>query len=803
MLRNVLFASSNTQEFLNCSPQDLFLGPLEDYFGEKVLHAMRNVAGQTTISTHREAFATTDLGRGLMELSAHRRGDRFIVECMPVGSESETGGVLNSTRAALACLQLQEDLGGFLRMAVQALRVLTNYDRVMAYRFLPDESGEVVAESCSSVRESFLGLRYPAWDIPKQARELYKTTPIRFIADVQESGVALLAANPGIAPLDMSLAVLRGTSPVHIEYLRNMGVAATMSLPIIVDDKLWGLFACHHYAPRFPSPHLIKGCEIAGVISGALIEKAVHRRADAIREKVAETSIRISSRDSHSTASSEYWQALMRDMRQLVDSDGVIQSIDKQVTFNGIELPAAALSLIRHELAASETSYVAFNDLRQRFPHVNFGEVAGALCLAISESPQVVIVFVRRAIQQTIRWAGAPQKTVVTTATGVRLSPRGSFDAYIEEATDRCDEWTSDELQTAKAIQVAVRQAMVVEDSRRLEILVHELNHRVRNILSLVRSLAHQTKDSSDSIDQYTKGLEERLVSLAKAHDLLTQSSEGGISVEKLLASELAPYFRGESSGAKLTGPLVKVRADAGSMFALVVHELTSNAAKYGALSAQGGTLTVNWNKSDGGLAVRWRESGGPPLKAPTRTGFGMTIIEKTFPHEFDGKAECKFTEGGFHADLWLPKRFVEFEVKRGSDDVSLPQAEPAVPTVARKVGPKRALVLEDSFLIAAELDSLLRSIGFENVDVVANNADALSCINRSSYSLAVLDLNLKGEMSVPVANELQSDGTPFLFVTGYGSAESLPKNLQSSKVLIKPLLKAELVKHVQQLGID
>src|SRR5262249_4980448 len=142
----------------------------------------------------------------------------------------------------------------YFRVGARQLRALTGFDRVMVYRFANDGSGEVVGEAAAEGIGSFLGLHYPSSDIPQQARQLYLRTPFRIIADIEAEPVPILPKRDETGePIDLSLSVLRSVSRIHIEYLRNMGVAASLSVSIIVEGRLWGLFACHHYSPRCPS----------------------------------------------------------------------------------------------------------------------------------------------------------------------------------------------------------------------------------------------------------------------------------------------------------------------------------------------------------------------------------------------------------------------------------------------------------------------------------------------------------------------------------------------------------------------
>src|SRR5262249_46821620 len=154
-------------------------------------------------------------------------------------------------RLMLGRVRKTKTLRELAQEAARQVKILTGFDRVMVYRFHPDGSGEVIAEVASAGLESYLGLHYPASDIPRQARILYTRNWLRIIADINAKPVPLSAASTHSATLlDLSMSVLRSVSPIHIEYLQNMGVGASMSVSILRDGKLWGLFACHHYSAR-------------------------------------------------------------------------------------------------------------------------------------------------------------------------------------------------------------------------------------------------------------------------------------------------------------------------------------------------------------------------------------------------------------------------------------------------------------------------------------------------------------------------------------------------------------------------
>ena len=188
------------------------------------------------------------------DCAVHLAGPLIVIEAEPAADRPHTDAA-SLIRSMMTRLDAAADLPVYLREGARQVRALTGFDRVMVYRFDRDGSGHVAAEAARGGIGTFLELRYPASDIPKQARELYLRTPFRVIADVDGETVPIVPARDEAgAPLDLSLSVLRSVSPIHLEYLRNMGVRASLSISIIVGGKLWGLFACHHYAgPRCPS----------------------------------------------------------------------------------------------------------------------------------------------------------------------------------------------------------------------------------------------------------------------------------------------------------------------------------------------------------------------------------------------------------------------------------------------------------------------------------------------------------------------------------------------------------------------
>ena len=278
--------SANAADVFGVAPEQLLGTPLLDLFDpachEALAMAMSAPPGERTAvpvkalvrrrtgdgngSRQRAGNGTTGTGTGAPAYSAlvHQVGSVWLVELEAEEVALTVEDTLLGVRSAVGRLTSATTVADLLDVAAAEIRRLTGFDRVMVYRFDPDWNGQVVAEAKHDLLESFLGLHYPASDIPPQARALYKVNLLRFIRDIDAVNAPLVPVDNPLtgAPLDLSQAALRSVSPIHCEYLRNMGVTASMSVSIMVAGELAGLVACHHYSgPYVPSAPVRATCE--------------------------------------------------------------------------------------------------------------------------------------------------------------------------------------------------------------------------------------------------------------------------------------------------------------------------------------------------------------------------------------------------------------------------------------------------------------------------------------------------------------------------------------------------------------
>jgi light-regulated signal transduction histidine kinase (bacteriophytochrome) len=796
--------SVNAEQWMGL-PADAVLGkPLSDFLLPEAIHHIRNRVAMLRGANAVERLFSIDLleVQPPFDIAMHFSGSSVVIEAEPAsGDEVE---VTSLVRTMIARLDATDSIGAFYREGARQVRALTGFDRVMVYRFDAAGSGEVVAEALRPGVDSFLGLNYPASDIPAQARALYLRNIFRIIADVRaEPSPIHPALNPAGEALDQSLSILRAVSPIHIEYLKNMGVEASLSISIIVGGRLWGLFACHHYASRLPSFAQRSAAELFGQMFSMMLESRERREAaeyDARARNVSDRLMAATAQDNALLNDAEWLGEIIFDT---VPADGVGVYVNGAVSLSGLTPSRpeflAVVSML-NRLAASQvytTDHIA-GLLPDAAGYAS--KAAGLLAIPVSRAPRDYVVLFRSERLKSVRWAGNQEKEIECGPNGPRLTPRKSFEEWSELVKGKAIPFSTAELRVAETLRVALLEVVLrLADSmgeerqkahEHQELLIAELNHRVRNILALIRGLISQSRQSTLSTKDFIATLDDRVQALARAHDQITADRWGPASLTDLIETESAAYLGERRSRIKALGPNVLIDPTAFTVLALVFHELLTNSAKYGALT-DSGTVNIQWKVDpDGSLLIEWREVGGPAVTAPTRRGFGSTIIERSVPYDLGGKAEVHYRLSGFEADFCIPSRFVSSVLPDAKREKT---AAPAANTVAKPLTGKSVLLVEDSMIIALDSEDALRMLGAAAVLVAASSTQARIVLDQGPIDWAVLDFNLGNETSLGVAAELTERGVPFVFATGYGDSIDLPSTFKDVNIVKKPYSVADL----------
>jgi CheY-like chemotaxis protein len=281
---------------------------------------------------------------------------------------------------------------------------------------------------------------------------------------------------------------------------------------------------------------------------------------------------------------------------------------------------------------------------------------------------------------------------------------------------------------------------------------------------------------------------------------LLTSSNWGPVSLHGLVQAEIEAFSFGEDAVA-MHGPDIMLDHRAFSAMILVIHELVTNARKYGALKQPGGHITLHTSVDEtGNVAMTWQEGGGPPVAAPLHRGFGSTILDQVIPFELNGTCSAQYPVSGFVLELSLPAAVAQI-APSGHSMSSQSSGKGRSHDGRMTLLLTDVLLVEDNLFIALDAEDLLRGLGARTVTVARSVSEALAAIADKRFSFALLDVNLGPETSMPIARALDAVGTRVAFGTGYGEALILPEALEDIPIVSKPYHRAGMVKVLQPLA--
>lgn len=801
---------------------------ISDCFDNRTLvHDMRGAMGLPNIETQRDRLGCYKLAGGDCEIALHRSGDIWVVEIeREYESGSQSDGSLDQVRSMLSSMTSMSDQKPLLQSAVEIIRRVTGYDRVVGYQFVDDGDGEVRAEVHRPGLDPYLGLRFPASDIPSQVRKAMLRMPFRCIADVNSSAVAI-DNSQGLKPLDLSMTHLRAVSPMHIEYLKNMGVRSTVNLPIVTGGELWGMFALHHYRPFLISPRLRSICELFSRFFSLEIQQNIHQETISLRQrflKVQRSIDRLATEDrpnkgskpspadedddfAASTSFADQVESIGDELCQFMDADGMMFRDQNAVCQVGVTPTLGRMSPVVQQCVDNVTSFnsIQWDRLDRAVDERDGTSIAGVLLIMINGETPTWIAFFRRPEIEKIRWAGNPEKRIEFGPDGPRLHPRASFEEYADSVRCISRHWSEAQLAMASEMRISLveaflRRSRILQnrwrrDKETQRIVIAELNHRVKNVLAMVRSIAAQSRKSSNSLDHFTKTFEARIDAMAVANDLISRGDLQWAPIWSLIETELQPFI-GTEKVVQISGPQWAIKGELAAIFSLVIHEMVTNAVKYGPLGDASGKLTVSWTAQNGAIEIAWKETIDRQVDKG-KVGFGLAFIQRAIPHEFGGETSVKFAEKGVQIKIVLPSNCVcqlphdtvEISTRELSSPVDSDQAVCGDQTATTQVQRlANILVLEDSFLISIETERLLSSMGVATVHSASNCHLAMEWIQSESVEFALLDINLGDQKSFGVADELLTRGIGFIFTTGYGEELDFPKRFADVPRVKKPL---------------
>lgn len=309
-------------------------------------------------------------------------------------------------------------------------------------------------------------------------------------------------------------------------------------------------------------------------------------------------------------------------------------------------------------------------------------------------------------------------------------------------------------------------------------LLTREVDHRAKNALALVQSIVRLSR--AQTTEAYVEAVEGRIRALSRAHTLLAHSRWQGVDLAGLLDEELTAYRNDETAKIVVSGAHVTLEPRTAQTLALALHELATNAVKYGALSADAGRVSATWELTDAELVLTWVERGGPATSPPATAGFGLRLVAASVQHQLGGRAEFEWRPEGLTCVLHVPM------TERSAPDPARAADEPAPPARPISRG-SRVMLVEDEAIVGMMMRDLLEEIGCIVAGPLHSVAEAMPVAQRAELDFAILDVNLGRETVYPVAELLSARRIPYLFLTGYGP-ESIDKRFAGVRVLQKPV---------------
>ena len=512
----ILQVSLNTSPMLGIESQDLLGKPLSELLGEEQVRAIKGCLSEDFAHINPLPVKINRDGSTIaFDGIVHRNQEIIILELEPtqLSQEVDFGNFYQLVKTPVNRIQKTTTLDELCQAIAKEIQQITGFDRVMVYRFDRDGAGTVIAEARTADLEPFLGLHYPASDIPKQAKYLYTLNFLRLIPDATYEPVGLIPQlNPLTnKPLDMSMSVLRSVSPLHTEYLQNMGVAASMSISLLKNKQLWGLIACHHNSPKKVPYEIRTVCEFIGQI--ASFELAAKEENQDLDYKMKLKSIQSQFVATISQAE-ELVTGLTQNPQQLLDlvgAVGVALSFGEDITLIGDTPDEEFIAKMLPWLENQFTEEVVYHtsSLGQVYPAAESyrAVVSGLLALLISRVPKTFIIWFRPEVIQTVDWGGNPHKPVEIDEEGTeRISPRKSFAKWQETVHLKSLPWKACEIEAALELRSSII-GIVLRKADELSQVNKELTRSNVELDAFAYIASHDLKEPLRGIYNYSSFL--------------------------------------------------------------------------------------------------------------------------------------------------------------------------------------------------------------------------------------------------------------------------------------------------------
>nr|WP_314629521.1 ATP-binding protein [uncultured Noviherbaspirillum sp.] len=596
-----------------------------------------------------------ELGKtGYFDVIVHRSGKATLVEFEPVQrSGAADFRLLYAVMGRfLKTLSHVNSVDAICEYAVRSIREITGMGRVFLYSFDHNDDARVLAEALEPGYPSYSGQRFPASDIPQQARRLYLASHVRLIADANYEPARLsplLDPETG-APTDLSFAGLRAVSPVHLQYMKNMETLASMSISLVIKGRLWGMISCHDKAPHFVPFEVRTACEQLGQILALRIESIIENDDYAYRLRLRGKLVAILAALSQPEEFVHNMASASQDLLMLMDAGGAALVFEGDTILFGSTPPRREVDALVDWLGAGNGELTDSNCLSREYPPAAeyTACASGMLAISISRTHRHYLIWFRPEVVQTVEWAGNPAHKDQQQEQAAPLTPRKSFEVWRQTVRGTSAPWQRSELEVALEFRSAIL-GIVLARAEEMAGLADELGRANKELESFSYSVSHDLRaplrhivgftdllneleghSLSERASRYLKNIADSARFAGKLVDDLLSFSQMGRSALHVAATDMQQVVKAairrvsqDAQGRNIewsVGPLPVIRCDA-RFIELAVYNLLSNAVKY-SRDRTVATISVHAETTPDATIFHFSDNG---------VGFSMEYAHKLF----------------------------------------------------------------------------------------------------------------------------------------------------------------------------